>query len=87
MSAMDQMLIGMLKGIIPAEVMEMITPEKIQAFAENINAFIEKQNAFQIEVIQRLTDLEGEVEYARGYGERSGSGGDSGGSDSGSGGD
>jgi hypothetical protein len=69
MSAMDQMLAGMLKSIIPPEVMEMITPEKIQAFAQGINDFIDKQNAFQNEVLERLERLENGPGYASGSGD------------------
>lgn len=40
MSAMEKMLADVLKKAIPPEVMEFLTPEKIQELGETINAFL-----------------------------------------------
>lgn len=46
MAAMDKMLADMLKRIIPQEVMELLTPEKVKEVTEGINAYILYQREF-----------------------------------------
>lgn len=46
MAAMDKMLADMLKRIIPQEVLELLTPEKVQEITEGINAYILYQREF-----------------------------------------
>lgn len=46
MAAMDKMLADMLKRIIPQEVMDLLTPEKVKEVTEGINAYILYQRAF-----------------------------------------
>lgn len=46
MAAMDKMLADMLKRIIPQEVLDFLTPEKVQEVTEGINAYIAYQREF-----------------------------------------
>jgi hypothetical protein len=46
MAAMDKMLADMLKRIIPQEVMDLLTPEKVKEVTEGINAYILYQREF-----------------------------------------
>ena len=46
MAAMDKMLADMLKRLIPQEVLDLLTPEKVQEITEGINAYILYQREF-----------------------------------------
>lgn len=62
MSAMDQMLTNMLKNLIPAEALEMLSPDKLQEFGTNINNFIAAQTAFQADISARLQIIEDKLD-------------------------
>jgi hypothetical protein len=79
MSAMEQMLAGMLKNALPAEVMELLSPEKLQEFGERINAYItDNKNGIeqiltnQDAILNRLTLIEERLDNV-GRGNNSGS--------------
>ena len=57
MAAMDKMLADMLKRIIPQEVMELLTPEKVQEVTEGINAYITYQREFMDRTDSVLVEL------------------------------
>lgn len=40
MSAMDDMLVGMMKKLIPPEVVDMLTKEKVQEMGDKVNTFL-----------------------------------------------
>lgn len=46
MAAMDKMLADMLKRLIPQEVLDLLTPEKVKEVTEGINAYILYQREF-----------------------------------------
>lgn len=86
MSAMEQMLVKVLSQVIPPEVMEILTPDNINQFAEKANAYIISQNekmdtlvSLQNEMLARLDTVLERLEN-----ERSEQSSGSGGSDSGS---
>ncbi len=54
MSAMDTMMQGMLSKLIPAEVLAMLAPEKLQEFGNQANAFLNAQREFQEIVLIKL---------------------------------
>ena len=55
MSAMDDMLANMLKKALPAEVMQLLSPENVKEFGEKINAFI-------TDIRERLERIESKLE-------------------------
>lgn len=57
MSAMETMLTNMLKGLLPAEVLELMTPEKLNAFGAQVNAYLESQKQFQENTISALNAI------------------------------
>ena len=72
MSAMEQMLANMLKNALPAEVMDLLSPEKLQEFGERINAYIiDNKNSLeqiltnQDAILNRLTLIEERLDNAR----------------------
>lgn len=57
MAAMDKMLADMLKRIIPPEVMDLLTPEKVKEVTEGINAYILYQREFMDRTDSVLKEL------------------------------
>ena len=85
MSAMDQMLVRVIHQVIPPEVMELLTTEKIQELGERINAYIistresldtiiEVQAKQEASLRKLLADVEG-LKNASGNGNKRGGAG------------
>lgn len=55
MSALDNMLADMVKKAIPPEVMELLSPEKLQEFGDKINGYI-------VDTRERLDRIEKAIE-------------------------
>lgn len=58
MSAMEDMLGNMLKKALPAEVLEMLAPEKVREFGEKINTFLQEVRSGQDAINARLDRID-----------------------------
>ena len=65
MNAMEKMAISIISGLVPPEVMAMITPENIKQIADNLNSRFSEFEAKQNRILEILERLENDGRYCK----------------------